>query len=177
MKKLMLVCLLAMINTLNVAISQDNPKAEMEFTPEVKTFVYAQNSSLKVGQWDNGYLPFSYEKGKNWVFKYHFKSKDYKMIADDEYSETLTFEIPPQRGNSFRVSGDLRKYKIVFSPNCFCRDNGAREVKSGFMRGRKITQNKWEVEFTLMVPQRDGKGAPSEKKFKGIYTIGSLENE
>jgi hypothetical protein len=45
------------------------------------------------------------------------------------------------------------------------------------MKGRKIAQNKWEVEFTLMVPQRDGKGAPSEKKFKGIYTIGSLENE
>ncbi|MFY8019892.1 MAG: hypothetical protein ACOVP1_01795 [Bacteroidia bacterium] len=177
MKKFILFCLILASVGIKHVISQDNPKAEMEFTPEVKTYVFAKNSSLKVGPWDNGYLPFVFEKGTNWVFKYHFKSKDYKMVADDEYTETLTFEIPPQKANSFSVKGDLRKYKFVYSPNCFCKDAGAREVKSGLMRGRRIGKDKWEISLVLMVPQRDGKGAVTEKRFKGVFILGELNND
>lgn len=173
----MMICLLAFVSTVQVVLAQENPQAEMEFNPEVKSYIFSKNSSVKLGPWDNGYLPFSFEKGKNWVFRYYFKSKEFKMVADDEYSETLAFQIPAQKGKSFQIKGDLRKYKVVYSPSCFCRDAGARDVKSGFIKGKKVGKDKWEIELILMVPQRDGKGAPTEKRFKGIYTLGSLENE
>lgn len=145
----------------------------IKFNPEKKIFIFEANKKIKISETDNGYLPVTVESGKNWVFKYQFRAKESEMIADDEYTEYLLLEIPPQSGKSFRVTGDLSKYNIVFSKSCFCRDSGPRQVKAGFMKGRK-TNKGWEIELRLMVPNRDGKESPTEKIIKGLFVKGEV---
>lgn len=162
---------LVAISLLSAMAFQDQP---IKYNPEKKTFLFQSEKRIQIAEEDNGYLPVSLEKGKNWVFKYYFAAKESEMVADDEYTEYFMMELPPQKGKSFKVTGDLSKYNMVFSKSCFCRDSGPRRVTAGTMKGRK-TNKGWEIELVLSIPSRDGKGSPEQKTIKGLFIPGSLD--
>ena len=83
--------------------------------------------------------------------KDEFNKDDNPNIADDEYGEAIYFEVDPNK-NSFHLSSDdLDDAKTVFGRFCFYVDGGFHSVDEGCIIGEKITENKWEVSFSLRI--------------------------
>lgn len=98
------------------------------------------------------------------------------MIADDEYYETIEFEMTPPKGNSFLITSDeFEKHKVIFNRSCFCPDAGPRQLYEGTIKGKRMLGSTWLITFDLQInPRPDREGLPTPKKLKGYFKPGKL---
>ncbi len=152
--------------------AQTEPKAN----PEMKRFVYQVNSQITKRTYDSIYFDLSYDKGKKMVFMYSFRAKEYEMIADDEYFESIIFEMAPPKGNSFVIkSKQFEAAKVIYNRGCFCADAGLRQIYDGTITGKKTGNNTWIVTIDIMIEPRPGRqGLAINKKLKGYFNPGKL---
>ncbi len=172
MRKLVVV-LFALIS---FGVQAQNNTEYQKFNPELKRFVYQKNLQINKNVYDSIYFDVTYSAGKKWVFMYSYRSKEYERIADDEYFESIIFEIDPPKGNSFSIkTGSFEKSKVVFSRSCFCPDSGIRQLYEGSINGKKIGKNNWQITYDIQVEPRPGReGFSTNKKLKGIFKPGKI---
>jgi hypothetical protein len=148
----------------------------MPVNPAFKRFIFEPNQQIVLKPYDSLYFDIAYESGDYWVFKFDFKAQDVIAIADDEFSESIQFQIKPLKGNQFVLNeADFVAAKVIYSRSCFCRDSGPRLVQTGTITGKKLGRNKWLINIELEIePRPGGKSDVFTKKIKGYFNPGKL---
>jgi hypothetical protein len=98
-----------------------------------------------------GYLQYQINAGNDLVFKYTHEGPDCKNIADEEFTEFLVFQVPAGTNSFNYQNAQLESANCYFNLICFC-DINARPVKSGSIKGNKISESRWNVEINIDVP-------------------------
>lgn len=139
---------LLLIFTLIVISCNEDDSNQDEYT-----YSYFDKSELTINSREDSFMKYGIIKsGENLVFEYRFDAYDEEQIADDEYSETIRFEIDSKL-DKFSYSGDeLLSIKPVFTPYCFCYfpQNESKNVDpKGTISGEKISNNKWKIKINI----------------------------
>ena len=89
--------------------------------------------------------------GSNIVFEYEYEANEKKNIADDEYFETILFEIHPDSTIFSFTDGDLQNVNAVFRRSCFCPLPFAVRIEKGTISGMQDENGKWSVEVDVEI--------------------------
>lgn len=148
----------------------------MPVKPAFKRFVFEPNQQIVLKPYDSLYFDIAYERGDFWVFKFDFRAKDVIAIADDEFSESIEFQIKPILGNQFVLNeADFANAKVIYARSCYCADSGPRLVQTGTITGKKVGRNKWLLVIELDIePRPGGKSDGYTKKIRGYFNLGKL---
>ena len=90
--------------------------------------------------------------GENLVFEYRFNAEDDAQIADDEYGETIRFEIDEDLNEFSYSNTELATMKLVFSRDCFCyfpMDVSKNVDPTGSISGQKISDKQWNIKIDV----------------------------
>lgn len=117
---------------------------------------------------DSVHFNYYREKGTNWVFEFEHNAKEYIMVADDEFSEKVAFEIPPPKKDHFRLTaGNARLY---YTRSCFCMDRGNFMADTFTVTAKKINKDRWEVSGSFVVNASKERGNNAfSKTFGGTF--------
>ena len=139
---------LLLIMTLILISCSDDDSSRDEYS-----YTYSEKSNLTVSTLEDSYMKYGIvEEGENLVFEYRFVAEDDGQIVDDEYGETIRFEIDSNL-DEFRYSNDeLSNIDLVFSKHCFCyfqMDESKDVDPTGIISGEKISSDKWKIKIDL----------------------------
>jgi len=113
-----------------------------------KEYSFTENSQITLD--DNKPNPFTkIESGENLVFNYYFQKEDNENIADDEYSESIIFEIDPELEHFSYTDNELLSINAYFNKSCFCLINGSIPIIKGTIKGDKVDDLTWEVQINV----------------------------
>jgi hypothetical protein len=169
MKKL-LILLLCMNVTLLLAQPGD------KVNPSTKTFKFYKGKSIVTTDYDSVSFDYAVGAGNNIVFDYYYKASDHEMIADDEYSERLLFQVS-STARSFRISGaNLLRAKTIFNSSCFCLNAGNYKISKGWIKGTRINASTWKIQADITTVPREGRGNPIHKKISGTFRLSAKIN-
>ena len=144
MKKILFTLL---IITTIIACS-DNDATQNEYN-----YTFTDQSSLTITSLEDSYMKYgSVESGENLVFEYNYIFDDNEQIADDEYSETIRFELNPELDNFNYTNEELLDINLVLSKYCYCYfplDETKNITPIGTISGEKTSENTWLIKFDL----------------------------
>lgn len=117
-------------------------------------YFYYVNSKLEIIDQENSYINWANIKnGNNLVFEYHFIADDDEQIADDEYSETIRFEINPTLDEFTYTDNSLENINTTLTKYCFCwfQLSDSKSAKSkGTIHGKKVSENEWKINLDII---------------------------
>lgn len=158
MKKVVFVLFVFFLGACSNSSEVGNTDVEIIEGPEEGSgkfeFTYYENSSLEIvsnnasEQWAN------IKDGDNLVFEYHFVFDDELMIADDEYSESIRFEVDAGLTDFSYNPSDLETLKVTLTRACFCLFSKDADYKfispTGNITGKKLSETQWEVALDVL---------------------------
>ena len=168
---------IAIIFLLNFSVNaQENTDSlQNAFNPEYKKAFYMKNKTIIFNTSDSINPEFEVVNGKELVFKYEFRSKDYLAISDDEYVERLYFKRLP-KGNRFVYNlKNLKKSHLLYSQSCFCMDAGNYVIQKGSVVGTKINKTTWNVKINFSYIARNTKNLVN-KSYNLKYKIAGKDD-
>ncbi len=113
-----------------------------------KLYSFSENSKITLD--DNEPNPFTkIESGENLVFKYYFQKEDNENISDDEYSESIIFEIDADLDHFSYTDEELSSINAYFNKSCFCPIDGSISIVKGTIQGTKIDNLTWEIKINI----------------------------
>lgn len=117
------------------------------------TYRYSDKSELTITSREDSYIKYGVtESGENLVFEYRFYAYDDEQIADDEYSETIRFEIDSKLDKFSYSDEQLLNIKAVFTPYCFCYfplTESKNVDPTGTINGERISKNEWKIKINI----------------------------
>ncbi len=117
------------------------------------SFSYYENSKINASEEFPSGLGANYDilSGSKRVFEYIFVKKDDPGIADDEFTETLVFELPKTAEKASFRDGEIMDLNPVYSYLCYCVPaKGLKEIK-GTLEVVKKSGGKFQVKADLEV--------------------------
>ncbi len=96
------------------------------------SFTYYDNSRIKASaEFPSGLMAqYDIESGSKRVFEYIFVKEDNPMIADDEFSEAMVFEIPSTTKNATFKDNEIKDLNLTYRYVCYCLPvNGLKDIK------------------------------------------------
>ena len=114
-------------------------------TGDRSEYRFFQDSSISIGEFDFALIA----NGTNLVFEYYFIADDEPNIADDEYSERIIFEIPPNLNEFSFSASELSNANTFFDKYCFCVIEGSIPIEVGSISGIKIDDTTWEITIDI----------------------------
>ncbi len=107
------------------------------------------------------------EPGSKQVFKFRAETEGSAIIADDEFTDFLFFEIPGDQ-ESFSASDDeLEGMNLRYQVLCYCSDVHLKKPASGCMQGQKIDETHWRVQANLVIEYEFG---TQEVKLDAVFS-------
>jgi len=97
--------------------------------------------------------------GNNSVFKYYQAVDPIPMAVDDEYANTVIFEITPSEKDNFTYeNADLAKINAYTMHSCFCPPDitAPKALLKGKITGTKINSETWKIDGTNDVANFSG---------------------
>ena len=145
MKKNYLLLIMALI----IISCNDNDSEQDE-----NNYTFTENSDLKIFSYQaDSYMKYGViESGENLVFEYRFDAYDEELIADDEYSEFIRFEIDSELESFSYSNEELINIDLVFTKACFCyfpMEESKDVSPKGMISGEKISNEKWKIKIDL----------------------------
>lgn len=126
--------------------------------PDVVTNDCKNNFTCDFGLHPNSKLDYSDENfdnyiksGNNLVFRMSLHTEGEDIIADDEFTDLLYFEIDPSMESFSAENDNLDLLNVRFQQLCFCADVKTKKPASGCMQGQKIDDNHWKVQANLTI--------------------------
>lgn len=120
---------------------------------DLYTYTYFDKSELTINSREDSYMKYGIiGSGENLVFEYRFDAYDEKQIADDEYSETISFEIDSKLDKFSYSDDELLNMKAVFTKYCYCYFPLTESKKiepTGTISGEKISNNEWKIKINI----------------------------
>ncbi len=159
-------CLLLSMTLLTIACDPDNCDAEM------KSYTVQADKSIQIAI-DTLSLVANYQvsDGENLVFQYHHVRAQCDNIADDEWAETLSFEVDKNAETFMFEDADLNL------ANCFVRESGAwvngssNPIMKGMITGTKKNNNDWDVEISIVVDPLNVGGGSREIVLEEVFEL------
>ncbi len=110
---------------------------------------FFNNSALSIVQQEASYMKFgSVDSGNKVVFQYEFIADDEVDIADDEYTETIMFEIDRKLTSFSYADDELLEINAILSSYCYCFFPITDEkdtAPTGIISGEKISDYEWDI--------------------------------
>lgn len=145
---------------------------ELTIKPASTTMYWKQNKTIQLLQKQGLLQPYQVTSGNNWVFQYTYQAADLPEIADDEFSETVVFELTPTSRNKIKQKIAKTKHAFIYLKSCYCKDAGPIEIKKGTIKGYKLNPNTWHFELTLELPNLTDETSPRKlKHIKGDFKL------
>jgi len=89
------------------------------------------------------------EPGDKTVFSYFFKAKDDINLSDDEYTESIFFEVDNSLDSFSLNDNDLRTTSLFIKRSCFCTNTAAVFPGIGSVSGTKLANGNWSVSISI----------------------------
>ena len=128
-------------------------KENEEYNEEYFLYNFLENKQLNIETYDESYMKYgNIEEGSNLVFEYEYSAEDAVNIADDEYSESIRFEINPLLTEFNYEGSELSDIKAVFSKSCYCffdYDSDKDVPPTGTISGEKISNTEWNISIDV----------------------------
>ena len=106
------------------------------------TFTVHENSKLDYS--NNNFDPV--KSGNKRVFKMFSDTEGSAMIADDEFTNILTFQVEANL-ESFEIGNDeLEAVNLRFINLCFCSEVEFKKASLGCIQGQKIDDQFWQIQ-------------------------------
>ncbi|MEL6694704.1 MAG: hypothetical protein AAFV78_13670 [Bacteroidota bacterium] len=86
--------------------------------------------------------------GDKRVFEFDFTGNQDDLIADDEYGESIWFEVPMDLESFEYKDEELKDIQLTFRPSCFCLIETV-SVDQGKVKGKKLGDKRWEIEIDI----------------------------
>jgi hypothetical protein len=123
-------------------------------TDGVSTYVFHKNSLLQNPVLEGTYMKHSnIQPGGDFVFEYRYVYDDNEIIADDEYSETIRFQIDPNLESFDYTDAEMNSTNITFSKICYCYfpyESARNVAPKGTMEGTKISETEWRIKMNVV---------------------------
>ncbi|MES2559521.1 MAG: hypothetical protein V4590_07270 [Bacteroidota bacterium] len=148
--------------------------AQDRMTPAVKTFEARTGKAIVLKDNNaNGIYADITDNSSSVMFEYKFTASQNDAMSDDEYTETLGFNIVPDKTGKFVLKGEeLRKAQGYFYKGCFCMDRGYAPIIDGIITGVKLSKTTWYVSVNVQIKTKQGDSEQTiTKKLKGKFTI------
>ena len=146
------------------------------FNHESKRAFFMPNKTIIFNTADSINPEFEVVNGKELVFKYEFRSKEYLMISDDEYVERLFFKVLP-KGNKFIYNfNNFKKSHLLYSQSCFCMDAGNYVIQKGSIVGKKLNKTTWDVQIKFSYIARNSKNLVNKNYHLNYKIAGKDDN-
>ena len=127
--------------------------SDEEIDGDKYAYSYTNKSDLIISTSEDSYMKFgTVASGENLVFEYRFNAEDDAQIADDEYGETIRFEIDEDLNEFSYSNTELATMKLVFSRDCFCyfpMDVSKNVEPTGSISGQKISDKQWNIKIDV----------------------------
>lgn len=82
--------------------------------------------------------------GAKRVFHYQYTANDQAMIADDEYTENIYFEIDPSLDSFSYTDSKIADANLIVQPVCFCVPVIYQPI-IGSLSGERKSDGHWEI--------------------------------
>lgn len=129
-----------------------------------------QNKTIKLHSKQGHLQPYQVTNGNNWVFQYTYQAAEQTEIADDEFSETVVFELTPTHRKKINQKIAKTKHAFIYLKSCYCLDAGPLAIQKGLIKGYKLNANTWHFELTIEVPNSNDATSPRKlKQIKGDF--------
>ena len=106
--------------------------------------------------------------GDKVVFQYSKQSAENPMVSDDEMFESVLFEANAE-WNSFEFRKKMVLSKATYQLGCFCVERGYFEIKSGYIKGKKLRNGNYFIEANVAFTFKNGQS--KSIKFKGEFKV------
>jgi hypothetical protein len=117
------------------------------------SYTFKDKSALIISSEETSYMKYgAVETGENLVFEYRYDKDDVELIADDEYSEYLQFEINSALDEFSYATDEISNIDIVFSKVCYCYfpfDAQKDNSPTGTISGKKISNTMWNIKIEM----------------------------
>ena len=137
-----------------VSCNENNSDLKNTRINGVSSYIFQKNKLIETTTLENSYLKFgNIITGNKTVFEYRFDADDNEQIADDEYSETIRFQIDPNLDSFHYENSEMENSKITFSKYCYCYfplEASKNVSPKGRIEGVKISDSKWNIKIDVV---------------------------
>jgi len=124
-----------------------------EISEDLYVYHFSEKSKLSISSSEDSYIKYGVvKKGEKTVYTYRFDAKDNEEIADDEYGETIQFEIETGLTEFSYSNTELSEIALVFTKYCFCYfplEPSKNVPPMGSISGQKISNHRWKININV----------------------------
>jgi hypothetical protein len=142
---------------------------ESGINPASTSTIWFQNRNLKLLDKSKQLQYYQITKGQNWVFQYTYKAADIAEITDDEFSESVIFELTQTSRNKIKQKIAKTKHAFIYLKSCYCPDAGPMQILKGSIKAKKLNQHTWHVKIQFELPSKSDRNRT--KKIEGNFTF------
>lgn len=136
-----------------------------KINPEKKAFSFATNKTIMFDTTSGNLFP-EIKDGNMLVFTYDRQAAEDPQMSDDEFHESIIFEVNPTWRN-FTFKTKLPISKATYNMGCFCAERGYYAPHTGTIKGRKLADGCYWIEADLHI--KYPAGSIKRVTFKGKF--------
>ncbi|MFH1319543.1 MAG: hypothetical protein ABII90_02665 [Bacteroidota bacterium] len=120
------------------------PKYEYKVYSDKKIVLYSELRHLQI------------ENGEKIVFEYYYHNGG-NTANENEFIEKIVFEID-SNADSFEIQDNqIASHNGYYGRPCRCKDSGWHPISKGIINGKKLENNNWAIDFSIVAVGRDSK--------------------
>ena len=110
------------------------------------------------------------EPGTNTVFRYYFQAADEEDIADDEYAESIYFEVNGSLESFSYTDVELRELNLFIRRACFCASTDLVFPETGTVTGTKSSNGNWDLSISISF-EWDENSQTASRNINGTFRL------
>ena len=115
--------------------------------PDLYSYEFFSSSKIDTIINDVG-LFFQVNPGNDLVFVYTHTGPECITVWDEEYTDKLVFQVP-SGSSSFYYQNDQLTGALCLFRRIDMWTDGSNRIKSGYIKGTRVTLTKWDVEINV----------------------------
>lgn len=113
---------------------------------------------------------YSIVDGENILFEYNHSGAQCDDRVDDEWGEIFTFIINKETTNFELSNADILGIKCFYQEYGAWVRNNQYQIKDGMVKGKKISENKWEISVSVLTTPLLPNDQPKTIEFAVVYS-------
>ncbi len=105
----------------------------------------------------SGVVMYTVEPGTDLVFEYFHANDECKSVTDDEFAESVLFQIPAGTASFLYCDSDLQQINCIYEVFSFFIGEPYYPVVKGCIQGNQLNEHTWHIEMdvTVQIPLDD----------------------
>ena len=114
-------------------------------------YTFSKNAELDTSRTPANWLLVSTKTGSKLVFNYTRNEQTCPEIADGGSTDILFFEVDPAVTSFTYDAASFQAFMVYFRRICFCPEIGFTVPTGGNIKGNRVDDNSWKIEFELVI--------------------------